>query len=229
MRSLLTLTALLALPLVTLAQQPQPPKPEAKPEAKQETKKNEAKKDEAKKPATTLEALMAAFNGESNAAARYTEFAKKADEEGYTQVASLFRAAAKAEQIHAKSHGEVIKKLGGTPKADIEKIVAKTTKENVEAALKGETYEKDTMYPDFLAQAKKEKNRDAIETFNMAKAAEVEHAKLYTAALGGLDGMKGSAAEPMYVCTVCGYTTSKIDFEKCPACFNPKDKYVKVS
>ncbi|HMM34151.1 MAG TPA: rubrerythrin, partial [Thermoanaerobaculia bacterium] len=79
-----------------------------------------------------------------------------------------------------------------------------------------------------LAKAKKDANRDAIETFNFAKAAEAEHAKLYSESLAKLDSLKGSKAVTYYVCTVCGFTTTKLDFQKCPVCFNPKDKYTQV-
>lgn len=179
--------------------------------------------------AKTLDNLNAAFNGESNAHARYLAFAAKAGEEGYGEVASLFRAAARAESIHAANHAAVIKKLGGVPKADIQAPDVKSTKENLEAAIKGESYERDTMYPEFLVQARKEGQRDAIETFNFAKSVEAEHAKLYTAALDNLGALKGSQAKPFYVCTVCGNTTAQMNFEKCPVCFNSKDKYVQVS
>ena len=70
-------------------------------------------------PPKTLDNLMAAYNGESNAKAKYMEFAKKADQEGFAGAAALFRAAAKAEETHATRHAEVIKTLGGTPKAEI--------------------------------------------------------------------------------------------------------------
>ncbi len=179
--------------------------------------------------AKTLDNLNAAFNGESNAHARYLAFATKAGEEGYGEVASLFRAAARAEEIHAANHAAVIKKLGGVPKADIQAPDVKSTKENLEAAIKGESYERDTMYPEFLAQARKEGQRDAIQTFNFAKSVEAEHAKLYAAALDNLGALKGSQAKPFYVCTVCGNTTTQMNFEKCPVCFNSKDKYVQVS
>ena len=179
-------------------------------------------------PKTTLECLQAAYNGESNANARYTEFAKNADEEGYAGVASLFRAAAKAEKIHADSHAAVIKKLGGAPKADLQKPEVKSTKENLEAAIKGESYERDTMYPDFLKIAQADKNRDAVQTFNYAKAAEAEHAKLYKDALDNLANWKAGKKD-FFVCAVCGNTVTKADFAKCPVCFSPKDKYEKVS
>lgn len=175
------------------------------------------------KAPTTLENLNAAFNGESNANARYLAFAKKADEEGFAGAASLFRAAARAEEVHANSHAAVIKTLGGQPKADIKPPQVKSTKDNVQAALEGETYERDTMYPEFITLAKKENNKDALRTFNFAITAEIEHAKLYGEALKGLESWK--AAKTFYVCSVCGYTTTKIDFEKCASCFSPKEKY----
>ncbi len=177
----------------------------------------------------TLDNLQAGFNGESNAHARYLAFAERADQEGYGEVASLFRAAAKAEQVHAANHAAVIKKLGAAPQANIEAPAVKSTQENLEAAIKGESYERDTMYPEFLKQARAEGNRDAVQSFNYAKTAEGEHAKLYSDALNNLAKLKGSKAKDYFVCSVCGYTTSKIDFSKCPSCFTPKDKYEKVS
>ena len=177
----------------------------------------------------TLDNLQAAFNGESNAHARYLAFAENADQESYGEVASLFRAAAKAEGIHAANHAAVIKKLGGTPQAKIETPVVKATKENLEAAVKGESYERDTMYPEFLKQARAEANRDAVETFNFAKTAEGEHAKLYSEALNKLPQLKGSKAKDYFVCMVCGYTTPNVDFAKCPSCFSHKDRYEKAS
>lgn len=176
----------------------------------------------------TLKNLQAAFDGESNAHARYVEFARKADQEGYGQVASLFRAAARAEEIHAQAHAEVIRKLGAEPKADLQKIEVESTRGNLEAALKGETYEKETMYPDFIKAAKAEGVRDAVKTFNLAKTAESEHAKFYAAALQDLEAWKG-AARDFYVCTVCGYTMDKAPSEKCVSCFARPEKYVKVS
>ncbi len=179
-----------------------------------------------KKP-TTLDNLLAAYNGESNAHARYAAFATKADEEGYTKAATLFRAASRAEQVHAGIHAEEIKKLGGTPKADIAKPEVRSTKENLATALEGETYEKDVMYPSFLKQAKSEKKAGAVRAFNFAKTAEVEHARMYDEALNNLSQWK-EGKKDFYVCSVCGFTVEKIDFAKCPVCFNPKEKYEKI-
>src|SRR4051812_43692012 len=82
---------------------------------------------------TTLQNMQAAFNGESNAHARYLAFSQQADKEGYADVANLFRAAARAEQIHASNHSEVIKQLGAEPKANIVAPQVELTRENLAA------------------------------------------------------------------------------------------------
>ena len=175
----------------------------------------------------TLENLQTAFNGESNAHARYLAFAVKADQEGYGGVASLFRAAARAEEIHAANHLVEIKKLGGSAQAKIDSPVVKWTKENLEAAVRGETYERDIMYPDFYKQARAVGNNDAFRTFNYARNAEAEHAKLFMQAFNNLDNMR--AKSTYYVCTVCGFTTTNLDFAKCHTCFSAKEKFVAVA
>ncbi len=176
----------------------------------------------------TLDNLMAAYNGESNAHAKYLAYAEKADAEGYGKVASLFRAAASAEKIHITNHARVIEGMGGTPKADIKLPVVKSTKENLEDAVKGESYERSTMYPEFIAQAEKENNPDAILTFTYAKAAEAEHAKLYQMALADLAKWKAPKTN-FYVCPICGYTVEgKPSFTACPVCATPATLYQAV-
>jgi rubrerythrin len=178
-------------------------------------------------PSKTLDNLMAAYNGESNAKAKYTEFAKKADQEGFAGAASLFRAAARAEETHATRHGEVIKKLGGTPKAEIKLPEIKSTADNLKAALEGETYERDKMYPEFIAEARASGNKDALRAFNFAISAEGEHAKLYADAGANLAAWK--QAKTFFVCPECGKTVLAVGFEKCPVCFTPSGKFVTVT
>jgi rubrerythrin len=178
-------------------------------------------------PSKTLDNLQAAFNGESNANAKYLEFAKKADQEGYAGAASLFRAAAKAEEFHARNHGDVIKKMGATPKAEIKLPAIKTTAENLKAAIEGETYERDKMYPEFIAEAKAAGEKDAVKSFNFAVTAEGQHAKFYAEAAANLTAWK--AAKKFAVCPVCGNTVTVVDFSKCPVCFTPGEKFVPVA
>ena len=171
----------------------------------------------------TIQNLQAAHNGEHNAHLRYLAFAKKADEEGYCQVAALFRAAARAECIHAENHARVIEKLGAKPNAPMEETPVRSTRENLMAAIEGETYERDIMYPEFLHIAEREKVPAAVRTFQYALEAETEHARLFADALGNLPKMTRKTA--YYVCVVCGFTAEQADFSRCPVCNNPKERF----
>ncbi len=177
----------------------------------------------------TLDHLQEAYNGESNANAKYVAFAKKADAEGYAAVASLFRAAAKAEEIHAANHAVVITKMGAKPTASVKLPEIKSTADNLKAAVEGESYERDKMYPQFVKDARAAGDADAVRTFNFALAAEGEHATLYSDASAKLSTLKSAQGATYSVCSVCGKTVLKVDFAKCPVCFSPKDKYVTVS
>lgn len=175
----------------------------------------------------TIENLNAAFRGESNANSRYTAFAQKADAEGYAQVAKLFRAAAAAEAIHRDTHKATILKLGGAADAfALDAVTPGTTAENLQEAIKGESYERDTMYPAFLKVAKAENNHDAERSFHFAVSAEKEHAALYADAL---DQLGKNPSVGYYVCPVCGNTTvGRPTDEKCPTCRKPTDKFVQI-
>ena len=171
----------------------------------------------------TVQNLGTAFEGESNAHAKYTAFAAKADTDGLLGAASLFRAAARAEQIHAANHARVIGILGGQAEAEIHAVEVKSTLENLKAALNGEQYEIDTMYPGFLEEATERKNTAAIRTFHGALEAEKTHARLYAEAIallaaGKKDSWIGEARD-FYVCPVCGYTSeTEEEHERCPVC-----------
>lgn len=167
-------------------------------------------------PSKTLKNLQTAYNGESNAHAKYLEFAKQAEKEGYGKVGSLFRAAAAAEQIHRTCEADVIKEMGATPEAEVKLPPITSTKQNLEeSANKGEAYERDTMYPRFIRQARKDGSKGAAQCFEWARAAEAEHFKLFTTAAHGLEQMKGGP-ETYYVCNEGGYTMAKLDAAKCP-------------
>ena len=177
--------------------------------------------------AATMRNLQAAYRGESNAHQRYLAFAQKEDEEEYSGVASLFRAAARAEEIHAANHAAVIRKFGGVPDAQLEEPIVRSTRQNIEVAVKGETYERDEMYPGFLRQAGSDGNTEAERTFTLALAAETEHAKLFQNALDNLESFR--EARVFYVCPVCGFTASAPEFDSCPSCATPKERFEQVS
>jgi rubrerythrin len=177
---------------------------------------------------TTLDNLQVAFNGESNAHHRYVAFAKKAEEEGYGEVASLFRATARAEEIHASNHAAVLRMLGGEPKATIETAAVTSTRENLQVAIAGETYERNQMYPGFISKARASKNSEAIRTFTYALKTEAEHARFYSEALKNLDKLRGKS-RTYYVCGVCGYTTENLNFLRCLVCGVTKDNYTAIN
>ena len=151
------------------------------------------------------ENLKAAFAGESQANRKYLAFAKKADKEDFPQVARIFRAAAEAETVHAHNH---LREFGGI----------KSTKENIRAAIDGEHHEFTKMYPEFLEDAKKEGNKGAERTFNLANEVEKVHHKLYTRALEAVESGKDLEKQDVYICPVCGYTHEGEPPEKCPVC-----------
>ncbi len=176
----------------------------------------------------TIDNLQAAFDGESNARNKYQGYAKKADEQGYLGVASLFRAAAAAEAIHAASHAMVLKRLGHEAKANIKTVNVGDTRQNLLDALAGETYERDTMYPEFIKQAQAESQKGALMTFQGALAAEAEHARLYQQALDELEGWKAEK-RTFYVCEVCGWTCEQLPAERCPVCHAKREKFKTIN
>jgi rubrerythrin len=160
--------------------------------------------------------LKSAFAGESQANRRYLAFAQKAEEEGFTQAAKLFRAAAEAETVHALNHLRVTGEV-------------KSTLENLNAALGGETFEFTKMYPEYLDTAKQEKIKQATWSFDVANKVEQIHAKLYQKAIDSVKSKKEMPKVDYYVCSVCGNTVEGEAPDICPVCGNPKTKFFKTA
>ncbi len=160
----------------------------------------------------TEQNLKEAFAGESQANRKYLAFAKQAEQEGYPQVAKLFRAAAEAETVHAHSHLRV---LGGI----------NSTSENLKEAISGETFEFKEMYPAMIEAAKEEGNKAAERSFTYANEVEKIHASLYQKALDNLDNLEDT---DYYVCSVCGYTCEGAPPDECPVCGSKSKAFFKV-
>ncbi|MBM4149522.1 MAG: rubrerythrin family protein [Lentisphaerae bacterium] len=163
----------------------------------------------------TIDNLSDAFAGESQANRKYLAFAKKAETDGYKQVAKLFRAAAEAETIHAHAHFRV---MGGV----------KGTAENLQAAADGEGYEFQKMYPVFVKEAEAEGNKAATVTFRNAMAVEGIHQGMYLKALEAVKAGKDLPAGLIFVCAVCGNTVNGAPPEKCPICGVGRDRFAEV-
>jgi rubrerythrin len=165
---------------------------------------------------TVLDDLKAAFSGEAQANRKYLAFAKKADEEGFPQVAKLFRAAAHAETIHALNH---LRAMDGV----------KFTAENLQAAISGENYEVVSMYPPMLAGAEAEGNKRAARSFGWALDVEKVHEALYRKAAEAQAKGKDAPAVDYYVCPLCGYTHEGPITDKCPVCNTVAARFEKVA
>lgn len=164
--------------------------------------------------ASTESNLKEAFAGESQANRKYLAFAKKAEQEGFANVARLFRTAAEAETIHAHGH---LAAMGGV----------KSTAENLKAAVEGETYEFTQMYPPMIQQAEAD-GHQAKRMFNFATKAEAVHAKLYQMALEAVQQGKDLTETSFYLCPVCGHIELGKAPDSCPICSTKGEKFVRI-
>jgi rubrerythrin len=164
---------------------------------------------------STKENLAEAFAGESQANRKYLAFAKQADLDGLPQVAKLFRAAAHAETVHAHAH---LRAMGGIKK----------TADNLAAAIEGEGFEFQQMYPPYLQQAQAEGNKAAEISFRYALAVEEVHHTLYSKAHQAVQGGSDLPARKVYVCEICGNTVYDAPQERCSVCNVPKEKFSEI-
>jgi rubrerythrin len=182
---------------------------------------------------TTIKNLLAAYVGETNARAQYLAFAQQADSEGLSGIASLFRAAARAEQIHAGNQARVLRQMGSEARADVSPVKVRNTIENLKTALAAEKYEIETMYPGFIEEARIHINSTASRAFTWALEAEKTHDRLYTNAIplveaSQTDSWVGAPRE-FYVCPVCACTSEERHTDNCNVCGYPSERAESIS
>lgn len=163
---------------------------------------------------TTGENLKEAFAGESQANQKYRAFAKKAEKDGFTNIAKLFRTTAEAERIHAEGHLKALDMIASTA-------------ENLQSAIDGETYEFTEMYPPMVDQAVSDKHK-AKTMFKFAVDAEEVHAQIYTKALEAVKAGVDLDVSDFYLCPICGYIELGSAPEKCPVCGAKAAMFVQV-
>jgi len=134
------------------------------------------------KGSKTEENLKAAFSGESQANRRYLYFANKADVEGQNDVAALFRSTAEGETGHAHGHLEWLEQVGDPATG----LPIGGTRDNLKAAVAGETHEYTDMYPGMAKTARQEGFDEIADWFETLAKAERSHANRYTKALNEL-------------------------------------------
>ncbi len=162
--------------------------------------------------AMTQENQKAAFAGESQAHMKYLAFAAKAEKEGFENVGRLFKAIAYAEQVHATSHLKTLKGVGKTA-------------DNLGAAIGGETFEVEEMYPAFIAVSKVQEEKAATRSNEWAMEAEKIHAEMYGAAKAAVEGGNDAELGQVHVCDVCGWTGEGEPPDACPLCKAKKEKF----
>ena len=182
-----------------------------------------------KKVPATLDNLKHAIIGETTASAKYQAYAAKAKEEKLDKIAKLFEAASKSESIHAKMHTEVLEKMGVKMGKVNPQFTVKSTKENIQDAIKGETFEVETMYVDYKKKAVDEGNTDANRSFDLAWLTEKKHQALYKNALDAMDKKEmNNVSDMYYICPVCGNTFGKNAPGQCENCGEQMQSFIKI-
>lgn len=177
----------------------------------------------------TIQHMKDAFTGETTANAKYVAFSKKAEEEGYTEIAMLFKAASGAELIHANNHKVVLKRMGEQIPDVTPEFTVGSTMENLKNAIEGESYEFNTMYPNFIKDANAAGNYMAQISLTYAYKVEQKHRDFYKTALKALeDGNVSSLPSVYYLCPTCGNTYATTAPARCEISMTDSKLFIKV-
>lgn len=160
----------------------------------------------------TKENLKSAFSGESQAHMKYLISADKAEEEGFNNIARLFRAIAFAERVHASNH---LNALNGS----------NLTLDNLDVAIDGETFEVNEMYPAYKAVAELQDEKKAVKSIHYALEAEKIHTALYSEAKDAVRSGQDLEMGEVNICPVCGHTVLGKAPERCPICGIQGDRF----
>ncbi len=173
--------------------------------------------------------MQDAFKGETTASAKYAAYSKKAEEEGYHEIAMLFMAASKSEKIHATNHKSVLGESGQKVPEIKPEFTVKSTKENLQDAIAGEGYEVKTMYPEFMTNANTAGNQLALVSLNYAYKTEQKHKIFYEKALAALESKTVKSLPTVYyVCPTCGNTYDTTPPSRCGISMTGSEKFIKV-
>ncbi len=180
--------------------------------------------------AISFQNMQDAFKGETTASAKYAAYSKKAEEEGFHEIALLFNAASKSEKIHATNHKAVLLEGGQTVPVITPEFSVKLTKENLKDAIAGEGYEISTMYPDFITNANTAKNQFALVSLNYAYKTEQKHKPFYEKALAALERNNVKSLPTVYyVCPTCGNTYDTTAPKRCGISMTSSEKFIKIT
>lgn len=176
--------------------------------------------------------LETAFEEETKICSSYKVYALKADAEGYHGIASLFRATARAEQIHASNHARVLRHMGGLTSIEIREPRVESTMENLRSTLVDQKFEVDYLYPTFLTTTVPLFDSTAIRTLQRALKADESHVQMYSEVMPRINANGKSgwayAQHEFFVCALCGYMAQDQESENCPTCNYLWEKFERV-
>lgn len=190
---------------------------------------NSTNSESANATALNYENMKDAFKGETTASAKYAAYSKKAEEEGYHEIALLFKAASASEKVHANNHRAVLREGDQQVPSFTPEYTVKSTKENLKDAIAGESYEITTMYPEFIVNANKAGNQFSLISLNYAYKTEQKHKPLYEKALTALESNNvKSLPSVFYVCPTCGNTYDTKAPSRCGISMTGSEKFIKI-
>jgi rubrerythrin len=170
--------------------------------------------------------LRSAFGGESQAHMRYKVWGAKAREEGFPNVARLFKAIAYAEEVHAGNHfHELANESGDFLVASMAGFGLSGTAENLQGAINGENFEVRQMYPAYIAVAEAQDEKGGMRSFHYAIEAEKIHAAFFTEAKQAVEAGEDLPLETVQVCEICGHTRLGEAPDKCPVCGRGREAF----
>lgn len=177
----------------------------------------------------TTKNLLAAYAGETTASAKYAAYAQKAAAEGLPKLALLFKATSRSERIHAENHKAVLEEMGKSVPEITPKFTVGTSKENLNDAIAGESYEISTMYPEFLTVANAADNQLALVSLNYAYKTEMKHKPLYENALALLIADQTQTMPDQYlICPTCGNTYDGLAPKRCRISMTDGNRFIKI-
>ncbi|WP_051621223.1 rubrerythrin family protein [Leeuwenhoekiella sp. MAR_2009_132] len=178
----------------------------------------------------TIKNMQDAYKGETTAHFKYAAYSQKADEEGHPEIALLFKAASGAELIHAGNHKVVLQRMGEAIPKIIPEFTVKSTAENLKEAIEGESYEFNTMYPEFIKNANDAGNYMAQISLTYAYKVEQKHRDFYIEALAALEkGTDDSLAKLYFLCPTCGNTYATVAPARCEISMTDSKLFIKVT
>jgi len=176
------------------------------------------------------EALKTLIKGESEAVLMYDSFSLKAAEEGWKNIAALFKALSQAERIHIKNH---LNALGEDFTAETVEVASQSTADNLIRAIEGETEESRKLYPrlirDIKSETKSEYGKVARLSMTWARKVEKEHARLLKKAAKALSKGRDLEVTNIYLCQVCGnIVLNELGEETCAVCGHDRQFFNQV-